>query len=95
MKKSTINLLLGFTLFFTLTGCGAFVSEEDTAKAVEKQGYQNVQIQKKHIFFTNFLGCGENDVAMFKATATNSMGQKVDIIICTGWPFKGVTIRTR
>lgn len=86
-----------FSVLFliTLAGCGAFVSGENVARAVEKQGYRNVEIVSKHIFFVDWRGCGEDDVAAFNAVGTNAVGEQVDLIVCAGWPFKGVTVRTR
>ena len=81
-------------LAVTLTGCGAFVNSEHVANAVEKQGYRNVRIVSKHIFFVTWRGCGADDKAAFKATAMNATGQQVDLTVCSGWLFKGVTVRT-
>ena len=77
-----------------MMGCGTFVHEENVARAVEKQGYKEVRIIAKHIFFVGWRGCGWDDEAAFEASAVNSAGQRVDLTICAGWPFKGVTVRT-
>lgn len=76
-------------------GRGAFLSENDAIMAAEKQGYSNVEVREKHIFFIGLRGAGNDDAALFQATATNPAGQKTDILICMGWPFKGATIRTK
>jgi hypothetical protein len=76
---------------------GVFVSQDDVVAAVEKQAYSDVVVDDKDIFFVNFWGgeCGEMDDALFEITATNALGNRVEIIACAGWPWKGVTIRTQ
>ena len=77
-----------------IPGCGALVSDDNTVEAVMKQGYSDVQIKASHIFFVSWHGCGDSDRAAYKMAATNALGQRVDLIVCAGWPFKGVTVRT-
>lgn len=90
--------LITFSLIAILisgcAGCGMFVSKAKAKAAAEKQGYTNVVINDKDIFFIFWNGCGKDDDVSFEATATNSNGETVEIIICAGFPFKGVTIRT-
>ncbi len=74
---------------------GYLVSEKDTLNAVEKQGYKDVIIYERHQIGPGFYGCDGRDAAAFKARAINPSGQKVDIIICSGLFFKGVTVRTK
>ena len=93
MKKNLLFALFFITLF--ISGCGTFVSNENVTTAVTKQGYKDVEVKSKHIFFVNWRGCGKDDDAAFKMSAINSIGQKVDLIACAGWPFKGVTVRTK
>lgn len=90
MKSLMVSLII-----FALIGCGAFVNGNDVINAVEKQGYSNVTVVDKSIFFISFRGCGESDSAVFKLEATNAIGKRVNLLACAGWPFKGVTIRTR
>jgi len=82
-------------MLFMLTACGMFVKEDKVTKAVEKQGYTNVQVLDKHIFFVNWRGCSKSDEAAFDVLATNALGQNVDLVVCAGWPFKGVTVRSK
>lgn len=81
-------------LSLLVTACGALVDTDRVARAVEKQGYRNVKIVNKHIFFVTWRGCGKDDDVAFKAMAVNAAGQQVDITVCAGWLFKGVTVRT-
>jgi len=61
---------------------------------VEKQGYAKVALGTKHYIFVSFRGCSSHDAAMWEAKGINAHGKKVDLIVCSGWPFKGVTVRT-
>lgn len=80
-------------LLLMLGGCGTFVTERQVIQAVEKQGYTDIAITRKHIFFLGCNGGSKSDDAVFHARATNPAGQRVDILICAGL-FKGVTVRT-
>ncbi len=94
MKTLNWKHLAAVIAIATTAGCGTFVGEGYVAQAVEKQGYKNVRITAKHIFFVSWHGCGKDDNAAFEATAVNANGQQVDLTVCAGWPFKGVTVRT-
>ena len=94
MKKVLSTILFGI-ICFALAGCGMFVSDSDVVKAVEKQGYSDVSIKASHIFFVRWRGCSNDDDAAYDLVAVNSAGHRVDVIACAGWPFKGVTVRTR
>lgn len=89
MKK-----LLMISLFL-LAGCGAWVDEADAINGVENMGFTNVKIISKHIFAPNWNGCGSDDDVAFKVRATNPTGKRVNLIVCAGWPFKGVTVRSQ
>jgi hypothetical protein len=77
-----------------IMGCGNLVSDQRVISAVEKQGYTNIQIVKKHILFPDYCGCGEGDDAAYDMIATNALGKSVDLIACAGIT-KGVTVRTK
>jgi hypothetical protein len=93
MKRKVCALLLGLVFLFT-SACGYWVSEDRIVRAVEKQGYKNVQVLDKNIFFVNWKGCSRGDDAQFDVKATNALDVDVDLVVCAGWPFKGVTIRS-
>jgi hypothetical protein len=80
--------------FILLAGCGALVNDSNTIRAVEAQGYSNIQINNKHVMFVDWCGCGNDDDAAYEMTATNPAGKQVNIIACAGIS-KGVTIRTK
>jgi hypothetical protein len=91
MKRILFALLAAIVL---LPGCGLLVSDFDTVEAVAKQGYSDVRILRIHPFFASFFGCSNGDVASYRMSATNALGQRVNLIACAGWPFKAVTVRT-
>lgn len=90
------TLFITLFLTFFVASCGYMVDEDEVIRAAEKQGYSNIEITAGHQISPKwFGGCSDSDDAAFDAIATNSLGHRVDITICAGWPFKGVTIRTR
>ncbi len=62
--------------------------------ALTKQGFADVTITKQWpVGLAQVMGCGEGDIAAFKADATNVRGEKVtDITVCAGL-LKAMTIR--
>lgn len=89
-----IALIIGFSILLCGCGQGILVNDSKTIQAVEKQGYSNVQINKKHVFFVDWCGCSKGDDAAYDMTATNPAGNSVAIIACAGI-LKGVTVRTK
>ena len=72
---------------------GYFVDEERVVKTMEANaGIEDIQIIEKWRFFSTVGGCGYADAAGFEVTATRD-GQKIKALLCTGWWFKGATIR--
>jgi hypothetical protein len=86
------TIILWSVLF--LSSCGYLIDNDNTVSAVQKQGYRNVKIEDKSVWFNSWRGCGQEDRATYEISATNALGQPVRLIACVGWPFKGVTIRT-
>ncbi len=84
-----------FIVLFTLALIrGVFVGENAAIRALETQGYSEVRIVDKDIWFVGMRGCGDEDAAKFDAVAINPAGNEVDVFVCVGWPFKGATVRT-
>jgi hypothetical protein len=88
------GILLG-VLVIWLSGCGACVDDDQVRRAVQKQGYSEVKLGKKSIILMSWTGCGRSDAAAYEATALSTKGKRVDLIVCAGWPYKGVTVRTK
>jgi hypothetical protein len=85
-----IIAIITFTLFR-----GALVNSNEAIMALETQGYSDIKIVDKAIFFIALRGGSKEDAAMFTAQAKNPVGKKVTVYVCVGWPFKGSTIRTK
>ena len=88
-----LYLLLVVGLLFVATFRGLWVDESAAARALETQGYSDVQITDYKWFVVGMRGCG-GDAARFDATATNPAGNQVQLFVCVGWPFKGSTVRS-
>jgi hypothetical protein len=73
---------------------GNFVDKEKGIRAAEIHGFTNIKVVDHEWFLVLFNGCDVTDAARIVMTATNSQNQEVDIYACSGWPFKGATIRT-
>jgi hypothetical protein len=88
-------LCLAAALFCAFFIPGVYVSNSAVVKAVAKQGYSNPVVTSSHVLFVSWRGCSGSDDAAYGMVATNSNGQVVELIACAGWPFKGVTVRTK
>ena len=86
-------LIVGSIMFFGLCR-GILVDESVATKALEKQGYTEIEIINHDWFLIGFRGCDKNDAAKITAIAKNPIGQEVEVFVCCGWPFKGATIRS-
>jgi len=85
-------IVVVFCIFCTFRGCMA--TPDDAKYHLEAMGLSEVSIKSHHWVFVVFRGCG-SDAAMFKTSARNVKGEVVRLNVCTGWPFKGTTIRGR
>lgn len=73
---------------------GLFVDESVAREALENQGFTKVTVTERIWFFPSLRGCGSGDAARFNATATNPIGKPVQVYVCSGWLFKGSTVRS-
>jgi hypothetical protein len=83
-------------LALTLTGgvSGFFVDDTKVNRLLAAQGFSDISITEKKMFFVQFRGCSEGDSAMYTVNATNPAGKKVEgITVCSG-VWKGATIRS-
>lgn len=88
MKKIVlIGILLGFV------GC---LDENQAKRALDTNGFTNVTITDSGVTFPQLSGCGEKEI-WYEASATNSLGKQVNVVVCCGQtPFlKGCTVRSR
>ena len=82
-------------LLLIVCSCGFFVDDQNTIRAVQDQGYDSVVIVAKHAIFPQLFGASKDDAVAYHMTAINSRGMRVNLIVSSGWLFKGVTVRTR
>ena len=90
MKKFLLVLAL-----MCMYNCGSCVDDANVIDAIEAQGFTNVSVEDKSIVFVGWAGCSDDDEAAYEITAINSLGKRVKLLACAGWPFKGVTIRSK
>lgn len=72
-------------LLILLTSC---TNPEKATALLETQGYEDIQITG-----FKFFGCSEDDLSRTGFIATGMNGQQVEGVVCSGWFFKGATIR--
>ena len=90
----TVVFLIAIVIV-AITMCrGVLVDESKAVRALEAQGFSDIEITDKAWFIVGLRGCSEHDAVKFMATATNPVGKKVEVYVCSGWIFKGATIRT-
>ena len=63
---------------------GAFVPESRAIRALETQGYSNIEITKKAVFFIGWRGGDSKDKVRFTAKATNPVGKEVKVYVFSG-----------
>jgi hypothetical protein len=92
MKRLMVVVVL--MILVSVIGCG-FMSDEDQAiRAATNLGFTEVKVESRVVFFLRWRGCSESDDAGFTVIGKNPRGQRVKLLVCVGWPFKGATIRS-
>ena len=98
MSDSRLStILVAVMLFVTLVIYafrGLMVDKSEAVRALDTQGYSNIQITDEKWFVVGLRGCESTDAVRFDVTAVNPVGKKVNLFVCVGWPFKGSTIRS-
>jgi hypothetical protein len=89
-----LSAVVSLGLCFLAMCRGCLVEEAVAVRALDTQGYQNIRIVDHVWFGIGLRGCSGHDAAKFVAEVTNPAGKKVQVFVCTGWLFKGSTIRT-
>lgn len=90
-----ICLVIAAVVFFSIAGgvAGNFVDDNKVQSVLTSQGFKDVQIADKKIFFVWMRGCDASDSASYTVDATNPVGQRVRVKVCSGY-WKGATIRS-
>ena len=96
-EENTIFIIFGIIVLIVVgfsTAAGIFVNESVAVEALQKQGFTDINITKKDWFLVGFKGCGDDDSVKFTAAAKNPRNETVEIYVCSGWLFKGATVRS-
>lgn len=74
---------------------GSIVQIDQAQKVAHANLSPNAEIGTKSIWFVNWKGCDRTDVALFNVLPYTGQDGKVvnNAIICSGFPFKGMTVR--
>jgi hypothetical protein len=90
-------LMIGVLVVILLVATvpGLFVKEAVAVRAAQIQGFTDIQVTGRYVVAVALRGCGQNDSVRFDVTAKNVRGERVQFYVCSGWLFKGATIRTR
>ncbi|MDP3947330.1 MAG: hypothetical protein Q8Q41_01410 [bacterium] len=92
---STLIYLVVFTLAFLVeTFSGALVSQEVAIRAAEVQGFSDIRVTDHSYAWVGVRGCDGADTARFTVRGKNAAGKEVEFYVCSGFFFKGGTIRT-
>lgn len=94
MRVNVILYVIFLILAIFLMSAGNFVDENVAIEALQKQGFTDINITGKDWLFVGFRGCSEDDSVKFTAIAKNARNETVEVYVCSGWLFKGSTIRS-
>lgn len=86
--------LAGIAVMCVVSCRGCLVEDYEAPKAMERAGYSDIKVTSRGDVFVGFRGCEATDAAVFHVQAKNPAGKPVQMIVCSGWPFKGSTLRS-
>lgn len=87
--------IMAVIMLMAMAGCGFLADEDQAIRAATNLGFTEVKVESRAVAFLKWRGCSKSDDAGFTVTGKNPHGQRVTLLVCVGWPFKGATIRTR
>lgn len=85
-------LLLGI-VFMGSYSCALAIPDSRAVDALKVQGFKDVKVVHKDMFFVSCKGGSESDSVRFVCEATNPANQKVKIYVYCGY-WKGSTVRS-
>ena len=91
--KVNMKYLIIMILVSLLSGCGAFISDDQAVQALNDAGYSEVSCTESHWIAPQLFGCSKDDGTAFECAATNSAGKRTQLTVCSSLLFKGSTIR--
>lgn len=78
-------IIAGVMLWPAANGC---TDDEGARRVLAQQGLEDVEVTG----WTPFV-CGKRDAYATGFKATNARGDRVEGVVCCGWPVKGCTVR--
>jgi hypothetical protein len=85
-----VLVLLAIPLVLLRGGC---VDKEVAIHAATVEGYTDVKVTDRHDFLAAWHGCSGSDAVGFEVSATNVKGDRVKLLVCSGWLIKAATVR--
>lgn len=103
-KKMDRDMAIGYSViiiaafllsFFFGYGRGIFIGKDVAIRAIEAQGYGNIDVTDRAWFRIGINGCNMTDAVRFMAKVTNSAGKPEEVFVCTDKRlfFDGGTVR--
>lgn len=95
LVEALVVLVVVFLAVIILVNFNWGPNNDSAQKAIEAHGFKNITSVERHWFGSHyFYGCGGDDAFAFTANAVNANNQPVKLVACTGYFFKGYTIRS-
>ena len=94
ITEMLITITIVLVIAFIVSPAGMWVPEKTAITALETQGFSRVKIIDRKWFMVSWRGCSKGDDVRFDASALNPAGKEIQISVCSGWFFKGATVRT-
>lgn len=94
MRSTVLIYIIFLIIAIFLVSAGNFVDESVAVEALHKQGFTDIKIIEKDWLFVGYRGCSDDDSVKFTAIAKNPRNETVEVYVCSGWLFKGSTVRT-
>ena len=71
------------------------IKNQKAIETLHTMGFTNIQVMDKSIWFVSMDGCSGGDGVSFDCMAVNPKGDRVNVLVCCGYPFKGCTARNK
>lgn len=91
---SFVTYMVGLVIAVVCSFRGCVVNGDKATRAMETAGYTEVHLLDRGDIFVGLRGCEATDAVVFHMQAKNPAGKTVNTMVCSGWPFKGSTIRS-
>jgi len=93
--KTWLPLAIALTfLLFVSCVAGRFANQQTAERALTTNGFTEVNLKDRSSVLAGLQGCDKTDLTVFTFEAVNSVGKRVTVQVCQGWPLKGATIRS-